>query len=88
MKKQTPQEAYEHLKKFELECRVDKERFPEFFNPAMGYQEGDEKFPFFSEGLLYVLFGKEDARTILALIDNLARAADVNLAYMFDEPNA
>ncbi len=35
------------------------------------YEEGDEKAPFFSEAYLYNLMGKDDARTILGLINNL-----------------
>lgn len=32
------------------------------------YERGDEKAPFFSEAYLYNLLGKEDARTLLALM--------------------
>jgi hypothetical protein len=78
-----PEEVYKILKKFELEYRVDVKRFPEFFKEENGYAPGDEKAPFFSERLLYVLFGKEDARTILALVDNLARCAGVDVSCMF-----
>lgn len=46
---------------------------PEYFdveqfkkNPH--YEEGDEKAPFFSEAFLYILLGKEDARTLLSLM--------------------
>ena len=43
------------------------------------YSEGDEKnMPFFSETFLYNLIGKEDARTVLALVGNLLRAAGVD----------
>lgn len=45
--------------------------------PGM-YEEGDEKAPFFSEAFLYSLVGKMNARTILALIGNLARAAGID----------
>lgn len=33
-----------------------------------GYDEGDEQCPFFSERYLYPLMGKEDARTVLAML--------------------
>ena len=32
------------------------------------FEEGDENAPFFSEAYLYNLVGKEDARTILAVV--------------------
>lgn len=35
------------------------------------YEEGDEMAPFFSEAFLYNLLGKEDARTVRALLRNL-----------------
>ncbi len=38
---------------------------PEGFKKMEGYEKGDEKAPFFSEAFLYVLLGKEDARSIL-----------------------
>ena len=41
---------------------------PEHFTKNYGYSKGDEDAPFFSEAFLYVLLGKEDARTILALM--------------------
>lgn len=48
------------------------------FKKTPFYEEGDEKAPFFSEAFLYNLVGKEDARTILGLIEHLARAAGVD----------
>lgn len=33
-----------------------------------GYQKGDDDAPFMSETYLYLLLGKEDARTLLALM--------------------
>lgn len=40
--------------------------------------------PFFTEGYLYDLMGKEDARTILAIVRNILRAAGVtNLEMMY-----
>lgn len=41
------------------------------FYGGLGYEEGDEAAPFFSEAVLYTLVGKEDARTILALMRRL-----------------
>lgn len=38
------------------------------------YAEGDEEASFFSEAFLYNLVGKEDARTVLALISNLCES--------------
>lgn len=44
------------------------------------YYSGDdeENAPFFSVAFLYNLIGKEDARTVLALIGNLLRAAGID----------
>lgn len=46
---------------------------PEYFDVEQfknnpDYEEGDEKAPFFSEAFLYILLGKEDARTLLSLM--------------------
>lgn len=38
------------------------------------YSEGDERTSFMSEAFLYNLLGKEDARTVLALFNNVCRA--------------
>lgn len=38
-----------------------------------GYEPGDEDAPFFSEAFLYNLIGKEDARTVLALVKGLEK---------------
>jgi hypothetical protein len=43
-----------------------------------GYSKGDENAPFFSEAVLYPLLGKEDARTVLALIGNIIRATGLD----------
>lgn len=48
------------------------------FKKTPFYEENDENAPFFSEAFLYNLVGKEDARTILGLIEHLARAAGVD----------
>ena len=39
------------------------EGIPGGFTRRYGYSKGDEDTPFFSEAFLYVLLGKEDART-------------------------
>ncbi len=36
---------------------------------------GDKNTPFFTETYLYTLMGKEDGRTVLALVHNLLKAA-------------
>lgn len=41
------------------------------------YDIGDAKQPFFSEAYLYNLLGKEDARTLLALMRRLCRTLDI-----------
>ena len=41
------------------------------------YSDGDEDCPFFSEAYLYNLLGKEDARTLLALMRPVWAAAGV-----------
>lgn len=43
-----------------------------------GYSQGDEDKPFFSEAVLYPLLGKEDARTVLALLSNIVSAAGLD----------
>lgn len=49
------------------------ESTPKQFSPrsGSGYSKGDEKAPFFSESYLYVLLGKEDARTLLGMFSEL-----------------
>lgn len=52
--------ATEDLEKFVVESK------PEHFNKKnMYYKAGDEKCKFISEGFLYPLLGKEDARSVL-----------------------
>ena len=41
------------------------------------YRDGDEKAPFFSEAYLYNLLGKEEARTLLALMRPIWKKARV-----------
>lgn len=44
-----------------------------------GFMSGPpEDVPFFTEAFLYNLMGKEDARTILAVVRNVLRAFDVD----------
>ena len=50
------------------------DNIPEHFRENYGYAIGDENAPFFSETFLYVLLGKEDARTVLAYLGQLLRA--------------
>ena len=47
-------------------------------NKGEMFSEGDEKAPFFSEAYLYNLMGKEDARTILALLRQFAESAGLD----------
>ena len=75
--------ALRALTNFKLECSINVDRFPIFFEE--GYRQGDENYPFFTEATLYLLFGKEDGRTILALIRNLATVAGVDLYSGEDE---
>ena len=42
------------------------------------YEKGNEKTPFFSESFLYPLLGKENARTVLAAVNNVIRAAGID----------
>jgi len=70
-------EAKQELDQFCLEWSIDKKRFPQFFKKDQGYEKGDEEAPFLSEACLYNLIGKEDARTVLALIGNLERLLGV-----------
>lgn len=42
-----------------------------------GYEEGDEKAPFFSEAYLYPLLGKNAARTVLAAWNRVGRAMGI-----------
>jgi len=69
--------AKQKLDQFCLEYSIDKKRFPQFFKKDQGYEKGDEEAPFLSEACLYNLIGKEDARTVRALIGNLERLLGV-----------
>ncbi|MDI6734445.1 MAG: hypothetical protein QMD50_03105 [Patescibacteria group bacterium] len=52
---------------------------PRGFKSSGGYSKGDENAPLFSEAYLYNLFGKEDGRTILALINDIVTAAGYDM---------
>ena len=56
--------AIEALYEFTIEA-------PPRFTKAYGYERGDESAPFFSEAFLYVLLGKEEARTVLAKLHHV-----------------
>lgn len=53
---------------------------PKQFSPRAqsGYRKGDEDAPFFSESFLYVLLGKEDARSLLGRMRQLCEALGFN----------
>ena len=67
-----PEDLKTALKKI-LKLRL--EGVPLHFTKLEGYAKGDERAPFFSEAFLYVLIGKQDARTVLAYLHNLIRLA-------------
>ena len=46
-------------------------------NEEDGYEEGDESSPFFSDAYLYNLLGKDEARTLQALMRAVFEAAGV-----------
>ena len=50
------------------------EQTPPHFKERDGYEDGDEDSPFLSEAYLYNLLGKEDARTLLALLSRYKEA--------------
>lgn len=65
-------EAAQHIYEYTPEC-INVE-----FSELPGYTPGDDSAPFFSEAFLYPLMGKMDARTILAMVNNLVRAAGLD----------
>ena len=71
-------ENYEQLMKFVLEGGPSPGLMAAMKEYPTMYEEGDENAPFFSEAFLYCLVGKMNARTIRALIMNLARAAGID----------
>ncbi|MCX6740903.1 MAG: hypothetical protein NTY61_00695 [Candidatus Parcubacteria bacterium] len=58
--------------------RLRLEGAPEYFTKLSGYSKGDEEAPFFSEGFLYPLLGKGNARTVLTYIDKLILSAGLD----------
>lgn len=72
-------DAIRRLYSVVLECGVNDE-----FKQAPYYAEGDERAPFFSEAYLYNLLGKEDARTVLAIVGNVLRAFGWSPARIMD----
>lgn len=50
----------------------------EAFKKSGYYSEGDEKAPFFSEAFLYNLLGKDDARTVLAVLHRALESVGVD----------
>lgn len=69
---QSPDRARKAMKRL-MEWKP--ERWPDGFKAkANGAEAGDEQAPLFSEAYLYPLFGKDDARTILALLNEVQRA--------------
>ena len=59
---------------------VLEDTYKETFQENKGYEEGDEKAPFFSESFLYNLLGKEDARTVLACLRNFITSMGIDPA--------
>ncbi len=47
---------------------------PALLRKCEHFEEGDEDAPFFTETFLYLMIGKEDARTLLAYMRDLAEA--------------
>lgn len=47
---------------------------PPGFKERDGYEPGDDRAPFFSEAFLYILLWKEDARSVLARVRDVATA--------------
>lgn len=54
-------------------------------NGKGAYQKGDEDCPFVSEAYLYNLLGKEDARTFLALLNNIIREMGLDMDELEEE---
>ena len=73
---------------FKKLLRLKLEGVPEHFTKLAGYAKGDEDAPFFSEAFLYVLLGKEDARTVLSYIHNLIKLAGLDLYELKREVDA
>lgn len=65
--------ALAKLYRFSLECG-----FPRGVKLVYPATKEDAEAPFFSEAYLYPLFGKEDARTVLAFLSGLRRVLSVD----------
>lgn len=80
-------DAAKRIAELRLECPDYWARLFRFIDTGLGddtepygmYAEGDERAPFFSEAFLYNLLGKEDARTVLALMHTLLQAGGMSL---------
>jgi len=59
---------------FDVEFKAHAKKLMQVANDGNYYEDGDENAPFFTESFLYPLFGKEDARTLIALVHNVAVA--------------
>jgi hypothetical protein len=76
-------ELGELIHEFTLEAnKFWKQRFqfdscPDGWNAGM-YSDGDEKAPFFTEGFLYNLLGKDEARSVLGIMRRLCKLAGVD----------
>jgi hypothetical protein len=68
--------ALKRLFEFKLQCLPVK--LMKSLAKDTGYEKGDEVAPFFSESFLYNLLGKDDARTILAVLNNFIRAMGID----------
>lgn len=55
------------------------EKVSKIVNGKGMYAAGDDETPFFSEAYLYNLLGKEDARTLLALIEQAFSSIGIKL---------
>ena len=62
---------------------IGKINYPEKWFPKKEYGEivtdEDCKCPFFCESYLYALLGKEDARTLLCLLQRAFESVDINI---------
>ena len=72
-------EAYKRLLSWQPEVRFPSNITPAYSSYRSGGQHAEQRkrlneAPFMSESYLYELLGKEDARTLLALVHNIARA--------------
>lgn len=55
---------------------------------AQMYSKGDEDVPFMTEAFLYIALGKEDARTLLALVNHVVAAAGLDQTGIYKAVNA